>query len=109
MNRRVATFLCLTFFCTIAVVPLLGKTHQFLLGKSANLCGVDLEPGHYKLKLSEDVAGIYKGKRLLLTARVRIEPLQKEIPYSCRCSEGILKEVRMDTQKLIFLELVDRP
>jgi hypothetical protein len=109
MNRQAAIILCLTLIGTLTAFPLLGKTHQFQIVEKTSLCGVELEPGYYKLKLSEDVAGIYLGNRLLLTAKVRTEQMRGETPNSCRCFQNILTEVRMDTEKVVFLERVDRP
>jgi hypothetical protein len=109
MSRLPVAILCLTLVGTLTVLPLLGKTHKFQLMEKATLCGVELEPGYYTLKLDEDLAGIYLGKRLLVTAKVRTEQMRGETPNSCRCFQSALTEVRMATEKVVFLERVDRP
>lgn len=109
MHRRLAGISSLVLVAILTILSLLGKGHQFQLVEKAKLCGVDLEPGCYQLKSSEDCAGIYKGKRLLVVAKVRTEPMNEETPNSCCCSNGILTEVRMETEKVVFLKLLDRP
>jgi hypothetical protein len=109
MDRKAVVILCLTLIGSLTVFPLFGKTHKFQLVEKASLCGVNLEPGYYTLKLSEDVAGIYLGSRLLVTAKVRTEQMRGETPNSCRCFQNILTEVRLDTEKVVFLERVDSP
>ena len=109
MNRQLSSTVCLVLLLTLSIFPLWGKTHRFQLVDKANLFGVDLEAGDYKLQLSEDVAMIYRGKRLLVTAKIRTESMRGETPHSCRCLDGKLTEVRLDSEKVVFLERLSNP
>jgi hypothetical protein len=106
LKKTLITTLALFLVSTICVLPLMGKVHKFSLMSEATLCGVALEPGDYKLKVSEDVAGIYRGRDLLVAAKVRIEPIAGAVANSCCCSDGILTEVRLGEEKVVFLEQV---
>jgi hypothetical protein len=99
--------LVLVFGCVLLAPPLWGKNHRFQSVTGSDLCGVQLEPGEYSLRLSEDVVGIYKGNELMVVAKVRIEPIGQAPSNSCCRIHGCLTEVRLDNEWLIFLRRVE--
>jgi hypothetical protein len=86
--------------------PLLGNSFRFRVTEKTRIYSVELRPGEYRLKLFDDVAGIYKGEDLLAVAKIKIEPLARAIRESTYCCDGVLKEVRLKDKRVIFVELL---
>jgi hypothetical protein len=118
-----ALILCLSGMLMGSPVP--GESYPFRLPRRMSLCGVALEPGEYALNLHEDLADVYRGKEILVTVRVKIEPsgrhlwmhtvyqdfgillepLEGPIPNCVVCHDGALKEVRLLKRRVIFVEI----
>ena len=107
MKKTLITAFVLFLVSVFCFLPLMSKNHDFRLGEDAKLCGVQLTKGQYNLTLSEDVAGIYKGNKLLVTAKVKVSPLEGEIAHSYRCKNGEVLEVRLEHEKVIFIEKIE--
>jgi hypothetical protein len=90
-------------FGAVVAAPVPDKPQKFELRTKATLCGVELKPGQYTLKFREDVADIYKGEELIVTAKARIRPLRPHSrPHTAYHCGGILLEVRLEKVKVIF-------
>jgi hypothetical protein len=101
-------------------------SYPFRLSTKATLLGVALEPGQYELKLQKRLADIYKGKTLLVKAKVKVEPLERDLwrynvfefggilvgplvgsaPNYAHCRDGIVEEIRLRRKRVIFVELL---
>ena len=104
MKRSFAVLALMILVGTILVAPLMCKSHRFRLAESASLYAIELQPGEYELRLYEDVASIYQGKKLIAVASIRIEPIAAAVENSIFCCGGVLKEVRLKEKKIIFIE-----
>ena len=106
MNRKLTTLLIA--FLTIAVMMgvAFSNTYKVEMLRAATVNGVELKPGNYKLSLSDgSTAEIYKGKKLMVTATVEVQPLGGSTPGSV--SQGIdgkVREIRLKSEKVIFVD-----
>jgi len=87
-------------------VTLSAETHKFKLSEKMSLYEVTLSPGEYKLRLSEDIAEIYEGGRLLVKARIEVKPLEGFLPNSVNCKKGFLTKIRLKSERIVFLEKI---
>jgi hypothetical protein len=106
MKRRLENFVLMILVGAILVAPLMSKSHRFRLAESASLYAIELQPGEYELKIYDDVASIYQGKKLIAVVSIRIEPIEDAVENSTVCCEGVLKEVRLQEQRVLFVEPV---
>ena len=104
MKRSIVVLALMILAVTILVVPLMGKSHRFRLAESASLYAIELQPGEYELRLYDDVASIYQGKKLIAVASIRVEPIANAIENSIFCCGGVLKEVRLKEKRIMFIE-----
>jgi hypothetical protein len=103
---RKANTLILTVLLVSALLlsPLWGKSYRFELVEQAGLYGITLEPGDYSLKIFDDVAAIYEGKKIIAIVEIKIEPLENCVPNSACCCNGTLTEVRLPDKRVVFVE-----
>jgi len=106
MNRKLTTLLIA--FLTIAVMMgvAFSSTHKVEMLRVATVNGVELKPGNYKLSLSgENTAEIYRGKKLMVTATVEIQPLGGSTPGSvAQGVDGKVREIRLKNEKVVFID-----
>ena len=103
MKERICALLMSLLIGALMVSPVWAESHKVQIPLKATLYGVELEPGSYKLKLEGDVGELYKGKQLLVRAKVSIEPKDPELRDYCLLSKGQLKEVGLKHDKVVFL------
>jgi hypothetical protein len=87
----------------VLFAPLMGESYRFRLTESAKLYAIEFQPGEYELKVFDDVASIYRGKKLVAVARVKTEPLDEELQNSTFCCDGVLKEIRLKDRRVLFV------
>lgn len=97
-------------FLTVLVALMLSgpvlaaKSHRIELTQKAEVNGVSLNPGTYRIKFNGDnELEIYKGSRLLTKARAEVRPLEDAIPHSVTLKKGQLVEIRLKNEKLVLL------
>jgi len=68
--------------------------------------GVYLKPGTYQVKLNGDnIVEIFRGKELLVSVQVKVEPLGRSIPKSIsQKKDGTVKEIRLAKERLVILQ-----
>ena len=105
MNRNLGTSLIALIALTLLVGVVFGSTHRVEIMRVANVNGVELKPGNYQVSLTdENTAEIYKGKKLLVRAKVEIQPLGAETPGSVTQGvDGKVKEIRLKDEKIVFV------
>jgi hypothetical protein len=84
----------------------MGKSFRFRLTDQAKLYAIELQAGEYELRVFDEVASIYQGKKLVAVANIEIKPLDGAIRNSTFCCDGILKEVRLNDKRVLFVEPV---
>lgn len=99
------TFLIAAFISLLLFSPALAKSHSFDLYQAATLNGVELVPGNYKLKLNEEEAEIHRGGKMIVKAKVEVQPLGEGVlPNTERIEGGKLIEIRMKKQVVVFVD-----
>ena len=125
MTKLLPITVTLCLFGLAMGAPISERSYPFRLRTRATLLGVTLEPGEYQLRLRESLADIYKETQLLLKAKVKVEPLGEHlwqhnvfefggilvgplvgfVPNYAYCRNGIVKEVRLRYERVVFVEL----
>lgn len=104
MRKMFSVSIAVAIFGALAVSPLWAKPH-FRLGHQYTLNGVQLGPGSYGLNLNGDnEVEITRGRRVLVKARAEVLPLGQELPNSTRSVSGELKEIRLKSKRVVFLD-----
>jgi hypothetical protein len=90
----------------LLTVTVAAESHRIDMLRAGILNGVELKTGQYKLVLNDEgEAEIYRGKKLMVKAKVEILPLGGGTPGSIiQDREGTLKEIRLSEQKILFVD-----
>ena len=106
MKKLTSITLVLLIACVLTSGVALGKAHKVEFLVKAVINGVEISPGKYKLEVNGDnMAEIYKGKELLVSAKVEVLPLGKAYPNSVsQKSDGRVTEIRLKKERVVFGE-----
>ena len=106
MKKLTSIALVVLIACVLTSGVALGKSHKVEFLVKAVINGVEISPGKYKLEVNGDnMAEIYKGKDLLVSAKVEILPLGKAYPNSVsQKSDGRVTEIRLKKERVVFGE-----
>jgi hypothetical protein len=87
-----------------------SENHRIEILKTASVNGIQLKPGVYRLDLNgTNEAEIYKGRNLLVRAKVELVPLANAAPNSVlQTSTGALKEIRLNKARIVFVDSSNR-
>jgi hypothetical protein len=98
------------FFAALMGSAVPDDSHPFQLRVKASLCGVSLEPGDYSIVLHDNLADIYRGEQLVVTAKARVSALEEhKWPNTVYCCGGVLMIVRLEKLKVVFPEPLGKP
>jgi hypothetical protein len=106
MNRKLFTalvvFLAMAFLMGVAF----SSTHKIEVMRAGTVNGIELKPGNYKLSMTDDsTAEIYKGRKLVVKAKVEIQPLGSATPGSItQGTDGKVREIRLKNEKVVFVD-----
>lgn len=106
MRTLFTTTIALVLAATLAAGPVWAKGHSFRLIKEGHINDTYLAPGPYKLQLDGDSnALIYRGKKLVMKARVEVKPLKNDrIRGSVlQTADGTIREIRLKEQVVVFV------
>jgi len=106
VKKLAITTLVIFVACALSSGVALAKSHKVEFLNKAVINGVELSPGKYKLELNGDsTVEIYKGKELLVSAKVEVLPLGKAYPNSVsQKSDGRVTEIRLKKERVVFNE-----
>lgn len=104
MKKQLGVLSIVVLVAVILTAPLVANSHRFRLAEKARLYAIDLEPGEYVLKVYDDVASIYQGKKLIGVARIEIEPIAGVLKNSTLCCDGVLREIRLEEERVLIVE-----
>jgi len=92
--------------CVLSSGVALAKSHKVQFLNKAVINGVEIQPGTYKLEMNGDSkVEIYKGKNLLVSAKVEVLPLGKAYPNSVsQKTDGRVTEIRLKKERVVFDE-----
>lgn len=106
MFRLAVPLVVVALVAAVAATPVEAKTHTFKVTEPFSIAGTALQPGTYKLKLTDNgEAEVYQAKVKLVTARVELKPRPKRIAADSVFvdSDGSLREVRLKKQIVVFV------
>jgi len=85
-----------------------SAAHRVEFMRAATVNGVELKPGNYQLTMTDETtAEIYRGKKLLVKAKVEIQPLGGATPGSVSQGvDGKVREIRLKTEKIVFVNSI---
>ena len=106
MKKNLATLSIVLLILTLLVSVAFSAGHRVEILRSANVNGVELKPGNYKLTMTDEkTAEIYKGKKLMVTAHVELVPLGNATPGSvAQGVDGKVREIRLKQEKVVFVD-----
>lgn len=105
--RKVSTLaICLVLVNSFLATTLVAESHRIELIRPGEIGGQELKVGQYKLVLSgQGLAEIYRGRKLLVKAKVEVLPLGDAIPRSIsQTQDGELKEIRLKKERVVFVD-----
>ena len=105
--RKLSTLaICLVLASTFLPTSVLAESHRIELIRPGEIDGQELKAGQYKLVLTgQGTAEIYRGRKLLVKAKVEVLPLGDRIPSSINQTQnGELKEIRLKKERVVFIE-----
>lgn len=108
MNRKIAKALIALITVALLMGIAFSSSHKVEILRAATVNGVELKPGDYKLSMVDDqTAEIYRGKRLIVKAKVEVQPLAGATPGSVtQGTDGKVKEIRLKNEKVVFVDAV---
>ena len=106
MNKEQATTLIALLTLTLLMGVAFSSAHRVEIMRAATVNGVELKPGNYQLSVADgNTAEIYKGKKLLVRAKVEILPLAGATPGSVtQGADGKVREIRLKSEKVVFVD-----
>ena len=106
MRRTVGLTLILLLAGFFSVDRARSESHRIEILKTASVNGVQLKPGVYRLGLNgANEVEIYKGRRLLIKAKVELVPLANAAANSVlQTTSGQLKEIRLEKERVVFAD-----
>ena len=106
MKKNLVTVSIVLLTLTLLISVAFSASHRVEILRAANVNGVELKPGNYQLKMAdENTAEIYKGKRLVVTAKVELAPLGNATPGSVSQGvDGNVREIRLKQEKVVFVD-----
>jgi hypothetical protein len=105
--RKLSTLaICLVLVSLFLVTTLVAESHRIELIRPCEIDGQELKAGQYKLVLKgQGTAAIYRGRKLLVEARVKVLPLGDSVPRSIsQTKDGELKEIRLKKERVVFVD-----
>ena len=105
MKKRVITAMIALLAITL-LTGLAFSAHRVEIMRSASVNGVELKPGNYKIEMTdENTAQIFKGKKLVVTAKVDVMPLGGATPGSVsQGTDGKVREIRLKNERVVFID-----
>jgi len=81
------------------------SAHRIEILRAATINGVELKPGKYELSVADEkTAEIYKGKKLIVSADVEVQPLGGATAGSvAQGVDGKIREIRLKNEKVVFV------
>lgn len=106
MKKLAIITLVILIACVLSSGVALAKSHKVQFLNKAVINGVEIQPGTYKLEMNGDSkVEIYKGKNLLVSAKVEVLPLGKAYPNSVsQKTDGRVTEIRLKKERVVFDE-----
>ncbi len=108
MSKKMFVVLIALFSLTLIMGVAFSAVHRVEILRSASINGVDLKPGNYALAVvDENTAEIYKGKKLLVKAKIEVVPLAGATPGSVSQGvDGKVREIRLKEEKVVFVDAI---
>jgi len=106
VRRTLSLTICLILVFAQLSPALLADGHRFELLKAGMVNGVMLEPGRYILEIiGENLGRIYRGKKLLVEAKLEVLPIGGAMPDSVsQLRDGKVKEIRLKEERVVFVD-----